>query len=1267
MFEVTGDDITNLTDTQLRTLVARLAIAELYAQGCPVSSVTAGGDQDAKDGGIDVRVDCPVDLKNPDFVRRKVTVYQVKKSDMPARLICKEMSPRNELRPIFGELANVNGAYIIVSAKGSVADSSLKERRKAIEKQLRGLPNAEKLHTDFYDRERLANWVNLYPGIVAWVDDQRRNSRYGWASIGNWLGTNVSKYTPYLSDDKARIIDERTSRHEQLNINEGIVRLREILAKPGKCVRLIGLSGLGKTRLVQALFEGECAPPLDPSIAVYTDYSQKPFPTARDMARHLISTRRRAILIVDNCNPATHSELANICSETGSQVSLITVEYDVRCDEPEGTDVFRIQSASADLVAQWLLQNFPDVTYINCQKIAEFSDGNFRLSRALAETLSRGQNLGTLKSYNLFERLFLQRNEPDQTLLLAAENLALLYSINGKNLSKKGELAQIAKHCNLSIQMLFKTLQVLHDRGLVQSRGRWRAILPQALSNWLATSALKRITPRDFDSFFVRLPSRMKKSLSRRLGYLHDSDYARTTFKRWLKTDSILGNLPDMDGDTIQILANIAPIDPKGVLKKIKCEISKVAGQKLINPESNTRKQWICLIKQLAYDADMFDEAATVLAQFFAAEPLNYIGDSACSDFTRLFRLRFSSTRASPEQRRTLIEKWAQSEDCRFQNCASAALDSMLDTREILYFNKFDFGARSRDWGWMPLRRDNADDKDACSWYEHAIKLVGELSSFLPNARDILASHVRELWHIPTCRNAIEQVATQLSTQFLWIEGWGELSGLLSSAGPSMSDDVTGRLKTLVEQLEPKEAIHQEYAFLFIRSWHRDVINNTYDKTDEFFEEKSKNIGRNLADDPTKRHIFISKILNLEHPSYVWQLGCGIAEKTADLSMMWKELIEKYNSTSWRSNLITLLCGFIYGSQTRDVRFTSEILEQILTNKDLVLALPRFQSAAGINDTGIARLRRAINKGVLSTSALLSIAYPGVATSSPIALTILLRDIAKLDEGVECALYILNSHFKREEGDQGLFSQESIKMGRWLLRRANLAFVNQLIDMGISRNNLYFSETKDHNIIYICCGDTNGEATLRNICRRARAELKRRTLSIVNLDYLLKSLFEINAHIALDEFLTPDKRYRKKSIFEKYYGYPSPIEVIPWWILMKWAKIDPEKRFLLLGREMSMFHSGSQRVNQINRDFYKILIHAPRKDLFLGDIVSRVRLHSTSDTRIKLLHQRKEAIQKFADKVGGEVMQWVEDGLPRLNKWIDKKLEQDRKSEQSFE
>ena len=59
MFEITGDDISLLNDTDLRDLIGRLCEAELRRHGHSVSHAAWGGNQTAKDGGLDVHVSLP--------------------------------------------------------------------------------------------------------------------------------------------------------------------------------------------------------------------------------------------------------------------------------------------------------------------------------------------------------------------------------------------------------------------------------------------------------------------------------------------------------------------------------------------------------------------------------------------------------------------------------------------------------------------------------------------------------------------------------------------------------------------------------------------------------------------------------------------------------------------------------------------------------------------------------------------------------------------------------------------------------------------------------------------------------------------------------------------------------------------------------------------------------------------------------------------------------------------------------------------------------
>ena len=702
MFEVTGNDIAHLSDSELRTLVARLALAELAANGAPLSGVTAGGNQDAPDGGLDVRVAGPATAAF-DFVPRIPTGFQVKRPDLNPAAITREMRPHGQLRQAISDLAAEGGAYIVVSAQGTVADKALRDREAAMRAAIADDANAANLTVGYYDRTRLAIWANIYPGVAAWILARIGRGVSGWHAMGRWLEAKNGGDTDFLVDDMACIADEGSASAGKVPVLEGIARLRLKLRQPRSCTRLIGLSGLGKTRLVQALFETDVGEqPLDPGNTIYTDYSEETDPPAREMARRLVEAGRNAILIVDNCNPVTHAALAQICSVPQSKVSLLTVEYDVRDDEPEGTEVFRLEASSPNLVERWLEGKFGHIAQNDRIRIAAFSDGNFRVAGALAGTVGRGETLGKLKDGELFDRLFRQRNPEDRDLRQAAEDLALLYSVDGTNVEADSELAAIAQLHGGSAGALFAALADLKGRGIAQSRGRWRAILPQALANPLADRALKRIPPVVFDAWCSGLSERMLKSLSRRLGYLHDSDVAKSAIVRWLQPNGPLGDLFGRGAVGLDIIVNIAPVVPAAVFAKIEAELDGASGAAILATSNRQRSRWISLLKALAYDPAMFEDAAFALARFVAVEPADYRHDSARGPFGELFHLYLSGTIAAPDQRCALIRRLAASPDLGLRRCAEIALDDLLESMHFTAMGSADFGARPRDWGWRP-------------------------------------------------------------------------------------------------------------------------------------------------------------------------------------------------------------------------------------------------------------------------------------------------------------------------------------------------------------------------------------------------------------------------------------------------------------------------------------------------------------------------------------------------------------------------------------
>jgi hypothetical protein len=300
MFEITAEDIAGLNDEDLRSLIALLCEAEMRRLGYPTSSVTWGGDQNAPDGGVDVRVDLPKRTTVQGFVPRVATGFQVKKSDMTPSEISGEMRPHGKVRSVIRDLATRSGAYIIVSSKGSVTDSALRRRREAMSAAVKGIKNRGLLALDFYDRGRVATWLRDHPGLIPWVRQKLGKTVRGWRSYGAWANPAERESAPYLLDDTLRI---RTGKKTAGSVSaaEGLNRIRGALREPRKVVRIVGLSGVGKTRLVQALLQlaticEEVANDMDGSKPVFAPCPRPVrFPSDSDQIADITPRRRRAI------------------------------------------------------------------------------------------------------------------------------------------------------------------------------------------------------------------------------------------------------------------------------------------------------------------------------------------------------------------------------------------------------------------------------------------------------------------------------------------------------------------------------------------------------------------------------------------------------------------------------------------------------------------------------------------------------------------------------------------------------------------------------------------------------------------------------------------------------------------------------------------------------------------------------------------------------------------------------------------------------------
>jgi hypothetical protein len=1256
MFEITGDHIARLGDADLRTLVARLSLAELGAQGLPRSGVTAGGHQDAKDGGIDVRVDVTGPMPNADFVPRNVTGFQVKRPDMPASEITKEMRPEpaNTLRLSIERLAERDGAYVIVSAQGSVADKPLEDRRQAIRNAIADCPSGERLHTDFYDRVRLATWTNLYPGAAAWVRARIGETLSGWSAIGTWNDLELTEGHPYLVSTDAKVIGERTGGGEAMSVPQGLDALRTKLSEPRHCIRLIGMSGVGKTRFVKALFEsgvGEM-PPLDPTLAVYTDYAEDIAPTAREMARRLIATRQRAILVVDNCNPITHGELAAISSAANSTVSLLTVEYDVRDDEPEHTEVFRLVGGSGKAVEEWIRREFPHVSQVDRRTIAEFSAENFRVARALAETLHRGETLGQLRNQDLFARLFFQRNAPDQQLLRDAEILALAYSYDGEDASSGGEMSALGSLTGRGVRDLFSSTAELRARDIVQTRGRWRAVLPQAIATRLAAGVLARVLPSDFDALCRTAPPRLLKSISRRLGYLHDSAEARAAVSRLLKPTGPLGNIFDLGVIGLEILTNIAPASPDVVLAALEHALTSENGQQVIAPANHERSRWVRLLKGLAYTPELFDRAGRMLAQFAGAEPDGFNTDPARGPFAELFHIYLSGTKASPDQRRKLAYALLLDSNSAIASVGLAALDALLKTAHFSSSTTFDFGARPRDFGWSPATGD-----DVNAWYSCAIDLAINVSATIRGARSVLGKHVRGLWRIEHCRSHIEAAANHFLKDGAWIDGWIGLRASLRWDGDGENID-RPRLEALIDRLKPIRLLDRTRAVVL--SQHNlafDVADGEDTDPVKAYQRASEHavdLGRTMAADDEVLATFLAEV-SAQKTTRAFEFGKGLAQGTSDVETAWDMLSDAYRAADVSGRNAGAMGGFVTQLQTRESETVRSLLEAAIHDDALRLILPYLQSRAGLDGDGLDRLCRLADGGRVPAHFFLDLQSGVIKHTEAARLIQLLQAIERLDSGLGVALGILYFQLAFTK-DKEPPPKALVEYGRQLLSNGRFGDDRQ---------------SRDHHLgglVELCFKGPEAADAARQLCKSFLEAVRAYKIYAFDSHFLISAIFKAQPVVALDCLVDPENGELDNDMFKAQPNQLPTMATIDVLVLIDWANIAPERRYSNLGRALPIFKlENLDDAIGLSEHFVTLLRRAPNKAAFLGNPYFRIYPDGWAGPLSAILEQRKAMLMRLADIGNADVNAWLAAANTSIDNWIARERERESAQEEAFE
>lgn len=1280
IFDIEKDELLRLSDTQLEELIARLAEAEVTMHGHSPACVNWSGSITAPDGGIDIHVQIPVDQLKAGFLVRPNTVFQAKKHKMPKAAIEKEMGFGKALSPILSEQARKQGSYIIVSLGDDCSPSGKSERLKAMREAVKDDLNKSNLHLDFYDRSKLIQWLRQHPSVMLWAKGKLGQGYSGWQPYGAWSNPPQG-VTDTLILAPGVTITLPSGKGQKLKIDEAINPMRTLIRSTNKAVRITGLSGVGKTRIVQALFDESIGTDaLDRTVAMYVDTGCEPVPSATAMLDKLIAEGRRAIMILDNCPSELHASLASKVSAAGREVSLLTIEYDIRDDKPQTTEVIHIETDGPEVAEQLLIRRFPSIGQNNARRIAEFSDGNARVALAIAERGEEGENLALLSDTQLFNRLFEQRNNPDSNLREQAETLSLVYSFSVSSTDASAdELEILGELFGYSKIQLFKAVTKLMERHVVQKRSHWRAILPQAIANKLAVSALNSIPVDQLRTTFETSGrQRLLMSFAHRLGLLHDHAVAKEIVKAWLHPEGLLGQIVNLDDVSTRILHYVAPVAPEALLERIEETFVTSNFENIKSRYNPQRTAIINLLQLLAYESRYFERCIKLLICIADQESASNNYDSIRNKITRFFQPYLSGTHASLEQRIASMNECIASGMVGRRGLGIKMLETALGGPPWTGFGINEFGARPRDYGFRPSYDELVE------WLIAFIDTVVRIgTSGVPeledDARRILADKFRWIWRHEGIRTKLIDAARMFHAYRPWGEGWKAVRSTIYFFHTHRKDNqdiepLPEMLVTLEQELEPNGLVPAVMAYVLSNGRDFWTLNadfvyegpNKFKKIRETLDAKAFGLGQEFAASTHKLDELGSNIFSRGGMPYRIGFGKGLARGAPDLRLYWHQLIIQLGLHHKSQSDFSVIQGFIEETNSIDSALAQELLDQCAQHSELRNELVNLHPWREFTEIDLDRCMPLLDEPDVMPHMYGAILWGSQFSNLPESRVLeLAQRLLSRPNGDEVVLQALNMKVA-DEGDV------ADTLGP-ALRKVGLSAAIQRL-------------RRDHNDLGGVL-DYAMERVINSALRfdgneAEKLEWLNTIFAVVDEQfgnvYSFEEAIGITAALMPKEFLSrafdgTEEQQRRLHFINHDDSYPSPLTKIEVGTLIEWCETNNDPHvWASVASGLNLWSKDDEQGRiYLQDDALSFLEASPEPGAILEIFAEHVTPSSWSGSRANVMQPRVEAIGKLVTHEIVDISKSAKAVYEKLTRWVEKEKEreqrEDSEREQRFE
>lgn len=812
-FEVTAEHISVLVDRQLVSLTSRLLSVEAWAHNLPLGGIHVADNVDAPDGGEDARIQWPDGPPRTRFLPRRLNQFQVKATKItPAKAEREMIDSSGCIKPMVRSALEASGAYIMLCGR-TLTQKRIQECEQSIRQILleNGL-TVEDEQVQVRDASQIVSWVNSHPSVAVWVFEQTQPGLAGpFRSWDHWHGRGEHAACSWVEDPR---------------LEPFRARLVELISVPRGVARVVGLSGVGKSRLVLEAFRptanGESpASSLSP-LVLYTVESETSAETVKKTVQNLADARMRAVIVVDRCLEETHQDLAAFVKPSSSRLSLVTIDHEIPKRTVLPDDSLLVEQADTTVIEGMLTQLSPALPGADQRRLVKFADGNPLMAVLIAQAWTDALPIASASDDTFIDRIILGRNPSDQKLLIEAAMLLGAFALVGSTPPMHGELEEVARlGRNRTADDLHSAFEELKSRGVVQQRGRLLTLQPRAIAFAMAERQWKDWRQRRWEEVLAgSLPEKLKTRAAERLALINASPIAAEVAQHVCRRGGVLDSLEELkregNGD---LLCSLAEIDTEIVANLLERVLEPLSTVELKGLAGDLRRDLVRTAEKIAFVSRTFERGARLLLDLAVAENENW-ANNATGQFKGLFPVVLGGTEADGQERLRFLDKALQTTD---NNRLNILVEALLKGAKTEGFSRSIgaevHGSRPMFHCWQP-----ATNEQIRSYLEQCVNRLIRLASRTDevgrHARSGLGNRLSGLvWNglVDVAERAVDAITA--SQQCYWPEALTSLAKAVGHARKRLDAVTEERVKVLLDRLQPVGFDHRVQYLVTEMQW----------------------------------------------------------------------------------------------------------------------------------------------------------------------------------------------------------------------------------------------------------------------------------------------------------------------------------------------------------------------------------------------------------------------------------------------------------------